>query len=890
MPELPTGTVTFLYTDIEGSTHLLQQLGPRYSDVLSHHHQILREAIARWNGYEVNTQGDSFFVAFARASDALAAAVEAQRSLLERPWSDDLKVYVRMGIHTGEPTLAGDDYVGLDVHRAARIGAAGHGGQVVISEATRVLVEYDLPEGVSLRDLGEYRLKDLQHAEHVYQLDISGLSTEFPPLKALDAYLHNLPIQLTSFIGRKRELEEIMRLLGAAGPRLLTLVGPGGTGKTRLSLQAAAEMLPQFKDGVWFVELASVSDAALLPQAVATALRVHEEPRRSLQDTLVNTLRTKNLLLILDNCEHLVEASARLADTLLRACPLLRILASSREALGIAGEMIWPVPPLSLPDMQHLPPPEQLTHYEAVKLFIERAVTVQPDFQVTNENAPAVAQLCLRLDGIPLAIELAVARLRVLSVEQLLSRIERRLDLLRGGSRTALPRQQTLRALIDWSYNLLNEVEQALFARLSVFACGWTLEAMEAVCVDDAVVIDIDVLDVLIQLVDKSLVVKVEEDHGAVRYRLFETLREYAGERLIERGELEAIQEKHLTYFLSLAEAAFSAGLEEQAMWFKQLDVEHDNLRAAISYIRTHRSSSSDERYLQLAGALADFWVTRLHIREGQEHLGAALAKPSSRSIYRARALISAGNFALLQSDFKAGMAFIEQGLEIWQELGDTSTVMRALQSLIAAERLQGNYASARQRAEELLALHMKQEVKDEEQVCLTLVNIGQASCGQHDFKAAREVYERAHAIALSLNIPYLQIFTYHGLADTALWNEEYAVAISYYRRALRLAQELGEVANIMSSLEGLAMVLVGQGQMRSALCLAGAVIAQRADLGFTVIPDWWEAGRKQRLDHAWSTLGEESAKGAWDTGSRMTLEEAITFLQERSGLSGDVS
>ncbi|GHO88859.1 adenylate/guanylate cyclase domain-containing protein [Dictyobacter formicarum] len=888
MPELPTGTVTFLYTDIEGSTNLLQQLGPRYSDALSHHHQLLRQAISEWHGCEVNTQGDSFFVAFARASDALSAAAAAQRALLAHAWSDTVKIYVRMGLHTGEPTLAGDDYVGLDAHRAARIGAAGHGGQILISEATRILVEYDLPKEIQLRDLGEHRLKDLQHSEHIYQVDIDGLPTEFPTLKTLGTQSHNLPIQLTSFIGRKQELKEIVRLLESPNPRLLTLVGPGGTGKTRLSLQAAAEVLPDFQDGVWLVELAPITDDQLLPQAIAITLRVREEPGRSLQNTLINFLRTKHLLLILDNCEHLVEASARLADILLHTCPKLRILASSREAFGIAGEMTWPVPPLSLPDLHHMPSPEMLTHYEAVKLFIERAVAVQPGFQMTNQNAPAVAQLCLRLDGIPLAIELAVVRLKVLNVEHILSRIEKRLQLLTGGSRTALPRQQTLRALIDWSYNLLSEAERTLFTRLSVFARGWDSEAMETICIDDHIVMDIDVLDLLIQLVDKSLVVKVEDEQGGLRYRLFETLREYAHEHLVERGELETIQEKHFTYFFSLAEQASASDLEQQATWFQHLDVEHDNLWAALGYIRTHTHGEDDERYLQIAGALSEFWLTRLHIREGQEHLTAALALPSSRSINRARALIRAGNFALIQRDLQTGKSLIEQGLEIWQELGDSAAVMRGLQSLIAAERLQGDYASARQRAEELLALHMQKAVKDEEQICLTLLNIGQASCGQHDFTAARAAYEQAHTIAATLNITYLQIFTNHGLADTALWNEEYSVAISYYKRALRLARELKEMANIMSSLEGLAMTLSVQGKAQSALYLAGAVMSQRTNLGFTVIPDWWEEGRKQRLDLAWSTLGEDEAKSAWETGSRMTLEEAITFLQGQIGLNDD--
>jgi len=462
MPELPSGTVTFLFTDIEGSTRLLQQLGSRYADVLAEERSLLRAAFQERDGREIDTAGDGLFVAFGRATQAVSAAAAAQRSISTHPWPEGLQVHVRMGLHTGEAVFSAGGYVGLDVHRAARICSAGHGGQILLSQTTR-----DLPAGVSIRALGSHRLKDLQHPEVVFQVIIPDLPSDFPPLKSLDRLPNNLPIQLTSFIGREREMAEIKRMLSAA--RLLTLTGSGGCGKTRLALQVAADLVGEFPDGAWLVELAALSDPALVPQAVASVLGVREESghlqmgevgsgglpgasvSRSILTRLLDYLQSKRMLIMLDNCEHLIGACATFSDTLLRACPNLKILATSREGLGIAGETAWRVPSLSLPDAQRLGSIEAstLTQYEAVRLFIDRAVAALPAFAVTNHNAPAVAQICHRLDGIPLAIELATARVKALPVEQIAKRLDDRFRLLTGGSRTALPRQQTLRATID---------------------------------------------------------------------------------------------------------------------------------------------------------------------------------------------------------------------------------------------------------------------------------------------------------------------------------------------------------------------------------------------------------------------------------------------------------
>ncbi|HZO88686.1 MAG TPA: adenylate/guanylate cyclase domain-containing protein, partial [Chthonomonadaceae bacterium] len=464
---MDSGTLTFLFTDIEGSTRLWEQHPEAMRSALARHDVLLQEAIEQHSGHVFKTIGDAFCAAFDAAPSALAAALSAQRALASEDWQAPIRLRVRMALHTGAAEARGGDYFGPPLNRVARMLAAGHGGQVLLSQAACDLLGDALPEGVSLRDLGRHRLRDLQQSEHLYQLLHPNLPADFPPLRSLEAFAHNLPVQLTSFIGREKEMEEIKRLLSTA--HLLTLTGSGGCGKTRLALQVAADRVEEYADGVWLVELAAIADLGLVPQTVAVALGVSEEPNRPLGETLANYLRPKSLLLVLDNCEHLLTACAQLADTLLRTCPKVRILASSREGLGLLGEALYHVPSLSLPDEKRLPTLEQLSQYEAVRLFVERAVLSRPDFAVTAQNAASVVQICSRLDGIPLAIELAAARARALAVEQLAQRLDDRFRLLTGGSRTALPRQQTLRALIDWSYDLLSEAERTLLRRLSVF-------------------------------------------------------------------------------------------------------------------------------------------------------------------------------------------------------------------------------------------------------------------------------------------------------------------------------------------------------------------------------------------------------------------------------------
>ena len=527
MRQPPTGTVTFLFTDIQGSTSLWESDPDAVRPALARHDQIVRQAITQHSGYVFKTVGDAFCAAFPTAPEALQAAHMAQLALTDETWQTETALRVRMALHMGNAEERDGDYFGPPLNRVARLMAAGHGGQTLLSAATQELTRDALPSSASLLDLGPHRLKDLGRPETVFQLLHPSLPAEFPPLSSLDnpSLPNNLPQQVTSFIGREAQVAQVKALLTKT--RLLTLTGAGGSGKSRLSLQVAADPLDGEGDGVWLVELAGLSDPALVPQAVTGVLGVQEAAGKTVQQALVDWLKPKRLLLILDNCEHLVAACATLAADLLRNCPNIHILASSREPLAVAGEQTYRVPSLSLPDPKQAQTVEGLSQYEAVRLFIERAQAVQPSFSVTDASASAVAQVCFHLDGIPLAIELAAARVRSLSAEEINARLDNRFRLLTGGLRVALPRQQTLRALIDWSYDLLTETEKSLLRRLSVFAGGWTLEAAEVVCAGEPVE-DFEVLDLLTALVDKSLVVAEPAGDGT-RYRLLETIRQYGG-------------------------------------------------------------------------------------------------------------------------------------------------------------------------------------------------------------------------------------------------------------------------------------------------------------------------------------------------------------------------
>src|SRR5947209_1219239 len=713
MPDLPTGTVTLLFTDIEGSTRLLRQLGEHYSDVLADCRLLLRQIFVQYNGHEVDTQGDAFFVAFARATDAVAAAAAIQRVLAEHAWPEGISVQVRIGLHTGEPKLTADGYIGMDVHHAARIMSAGDAEPILLSPTTRQLVEQHLPAGTYLLDLGEHRLKDLQRPSHLFQLCSEGLSVDFPPLKTLDTRPNNLPIQPTPFIGREREVAAVTRLLRQPDVRLVTLSGPGGVGKTRLALHVAAELCDDFIDGVFLVALAPVAAAEQVVPAIAQTLGISESSDLPLFSLLEAALKGKQLLLLLDNFEQVVEAAVMLAD-LLAACPRLKIAVTSRMGLHVRAEHEFVVPPLSVPTLKHLPDVRTLSHYEAVALFIERAQTTKPDFSVTNANAPAVAAICAHLDGLPLAIELAAARVKHFSPQTLLARLEQGLSVLSGGARDLPARQQTLRGAIAWSYDLLSPEEQQLFRHLAVFVDGWSLEAAEAICQARGGLAE-DMLEGMASLVDKSLLRQEEQAEGETRFWMLQTLREFGLEQLARSGELEATRQAHAEYYLWLAEEAQpSLRATEQGRWMARLEQEHENLRAALFWllaqarIGSDRSKQQAEQPLRFCNALSWFWSTRGYIREGQAVLEQALPLRRSVSVpVQAKTFYTAAELAFLLDDLERTERLGSESLHLFRELGDKAGMAGALFLLGSSAWARGEYTPARRQLEEAAPLYL---------------------------------------------------------------------------------------------------------------------------------------------------------------------------------------
>ena len=918
---LPSGTVTFLFTDIEGSTKLARQHREVWETTRTRHHSILREAIEANQGYVFQIIGDAFCAAFHTAEDALHAAAKSQQDLSAEDWGDT-PIKVRMGIHTGKAEIQADgEYHGyLAMSRVQRLMSAGHGRQVLISAATQELLLEDLSKDVSLRDLGERRLKDLIRPEHIYQLVIPGLPVEFPPLKTLDFYRHNLPIQLTSFIGREKEMEEGRQAI--LTHRLVTLTGVGGTGKTRLSLHIAADVLDQFRDGVWFVELAPISDTNLIPQAIFSCLGIPEQPGQTILQLLLDYLRAKKLLLVLDNCEHLIVACAELVDTLLSTAPFVKIISTSREALGVSGEKIWHVPSLSLPDARQVPTIAQLSQYEAVQLFIERAMLVQSHFQITNANAPAIAQICFRLDGIPLAIELAAARVKGLSAEQIASRLDDRFRLLTGGSRTALPRQQTLQATIDWSYRLLSEQEGVLLRRLSVFAGGWTLEAAEQVCASDELASD-QIVDLLLHLVDKSLVVAKTQEINP-RYYLLETIRQYAQEKLDASGESMLMRDRHLEYFRSLAEQARPHFQDaEQFAWLDQFETELDNVRAALTWAL---QGGSVEAGLRLAADLGvdtgAFWVNRGHLKEGREFLEQLLLKSQATGPVEALAAgyysIAAVEFWL--HDFAAGHHHAEQSESLWSQLGPSYEAKAAAARILKIDLLISyDPIEVCQQLQENLPIF--REVGDRWMMAHVLFRIAFELHRSGDLTGARQTYEQSRALfqecgdglrvskdniqlaGMALEegryaearklceeaLPFFRQLRF-SIRDEPLWmlgvssimEGNFAAANAWYTECLLFDHEIGVYNQLPECLIGFASIASSEKRFERAARLIGAA---EAAVGARQAPlESFDQAELQRLRTVvLKELGDANFEACAAKGRSMTMDQAIAFALEKN-------
>ncbi len=784
MPHLPTGTVTLLFTDIEGSTQLLQQLGSRYVEVLSECRALLRAAFEQWDGYEVDTQGDAFFVAFAHVTDAIAAAVHAQRALFIHQWPEGVNVRVRMGLHTGEPELMAEGYVGIDVHRAARIMSAGHGGQVLLSQTTRDLVAHDLPEDVSLRDLGEHSLKDIKGVSHLFQLVIADLPDKFPPLKTSgQRQIRYLPTPPTPFIGREQEVTAVRNLLYNTGARLLTLTGPAGVGKTRLALQVATELIYEFLNGVSFIDLSQIYDIDGFVAAIAQLLAIKEEMGQSLLERVKTILRELHILLILDNFEQIIVASPVLAD-LLASCGRLQVLVTSRVMLHIQAERIFDVPPLKLPTSRHLPDVGELLRYEAIKLFIQRAQAVQPDFRLTPANAAAVTSICTRLDGIPLAIELAAARSRYFPPQTLLSKLEQGLDVLSKRAHDIPARQQTLRGAIAWSYELLSSEEQQVFRRLAVCVNGCTIEAARQICTA-AREFEGPIEEILETLVDQSLLQLQRQTGDGLRFRMLQTLREYGLERLASAGETAITGAAHATYYLSWVQqaASFIIGAE-QADWLDRLEQEYENVRTALEWMLKQARDENEwgEQALQLCIALINFWEIRGPFSEGATFLERALTvSKNAAPAIRAEALHHAALLALSMDDTARAETLLRESQVLFRESKDKAGMANILRMQGSFAWVKNNYKLARRLLEEALAIY--RELGERIGVASTRDALVQIAIVQCNYSKARSLQEE-------------------NLAYYKAWGEKYRTAYPLYHLAriqflsnsdLKQAEELAD-------------------------------------------------------------------------------------------------
>jgi predicted ATPase/class 3 adenylate cyclase len=809
--QLPSGTVTFLFTDVEGSTRLLLERGPEYADLLAEHRRVLRDAISKHAGVEVDTVGDAFFVAFSRAADAVGAAVDAQTGLGDGP------IRVRMGLHTGEPMVTDDGYVGIDVHRAARIAACAHGGQIVLSETTRGLLE---PEA-AVHDLGEHRLKDLVAPERLFQLG----GVDFPALRTLDAT--NLPIVSIPLVGRERELSELVGML-SNGTRLLTVTGPGGTGKTRLALQVAAELVGTLKDGVFWVPLAGLSDPDLVASELAQAIGA--------PDDLAGFLRGRELLVLLDNFEHVLDAAPSVSVAL-AASAGLRVLVTSRAPLRVTGEQEYRLEPLSAVD--------------ATTLFVERARGIGREV----EPDATIETICRRLDGLPLAIELAAARTRLLAPDRLLERLDSALPILTGGARDAPERQRTLRATIEWSYDLLDGGAQTLFARLSVFAGSFPLEAAEAVCAAD--------LDCLTTLVDFNLVKAI----GADRFLMLETIREYAGEQLADSREADGVRRRHAEFFAALAEQAYEHRFDAEAEWSSRLDLDHDDLRVALDWLKENDADGA----LALSGALGWFWLSHGLLAEGRARLATGVSRSNAAGMPRARALTAAGAIEARLGHVDEGRTQVENAIALWTELGASDEVASALDTLgwflVYAGDDSGSLAAFER------CLEIRRALGDSAGETRALVGVAQVlvALGETDRAEAlsRQLLEIAEGD------PRTEHFAYHFLADCALIRGETVEAERRYRESLRAALPLGDVLETSFEVQGVGMAAAGNGHPQRAVMLCAAVEALWESLGTSISVPFWDSLLERYIRPAREALGPD-ADAVWDEGRTLPFDDAV--------------
>jgi predicted ATPase/class 3 adenylate cyclase/DNA-binding CsgD family transcriptional regulator len=898
MSGLPSGSVTFLFSDIEGSTRLVKALRERYPQFLAEHRRLVRSALADHGGHEVDTQGDGFFIAFASAKQAVLCALEIQRALAGFEWPDGAPVRVRIGIHTGNAVPAEGVYTGVAVHRAAGICAVAHGGQVLVSQATQAIIEDEEEEpGFTLLDLGERKLKDLDRPVRVFQLAAPGLVAQAPPVaeqhpgkpaqtvpaastRPASRQLHagvgpgNLPVELTSFVGRARELAEVKRLLPAT--RVVTLTGPGGIGKSRLALRVAHRLGRSFPQGVWLAELAGVDDPDLLPYTLARSLGVHERPDGGIQDALVAYLRGRRLLVVLDNCEHLLEACRELVAALVSGCAGVRILCTSRERLGVPGEATVVLSALALPALGARLPAAGLAEVEALRLLADRAVAVAPDFALTGENCGAAGDICRRLDGLPLAIELAAVRLASMSAEDLLERLDDRFRLLTAGRQPRPGRSQALRATVDWSHELLGEQEQILWRRLSVFAGGFSLAEAEDVCSGAGLERE-RIVDLIARLVDSSILTMAHGGrHG--RYRLLETVRLYGAERLREAGEDGELRQRHAAWYAQLISPGNRPWWEtpRHTEVLDALDAEWANVEAALEFCAG--SPGTAELGLQMAAELWVYWQLRGRYRAGCRHLGTFLAMAPRPSATRARALYAFGQLIQATGDYEAALAHFEEARRISEQVGWHRELGTALIGLGMVRLRLGQTELAGQ----LLAAARETMTGADDAVM-------RAGASYFLATAAAAVGRLADARRLALEAlhdsdPAGDTWI-RGLGNALLGIVEWLsgdpqAAEETIKEAVRLQDRIGHRWGMAGSLEGLAWVAGSSGRPERAALLLGASAALCDELGNALLAAW-QAYHDGCEAAARAALDEARYRACWQEGYALGRGQVVAAALE---------
>ena len=864
MTSLPRGTVSFIFTDIEGSTRLWQDHEEVMHRAYLRHDAILEAAIAANHGVRFKTIGDAFQVAFPTARDAVRAACEAQRALATEPWEEPVVIRVRMAIHAGavDPEVTGD-YRSPILNRLGRLLGAGHGGQVILSQTAMELCRDALPPGVSLIDLGEHRLKDLARPERIYQLAGPGLAASFPALKTIDRRPHNLPVQPTPFVGRSSDVEALCSSMRRDSVRLLTITGPGGIGKTRIGLQVGAELLDDYVDGVFLVELAPVMQADLVPHAIASALKVNEIPGEPLMVTLKHRLQDTRTLLLLDNFEHLV-AAAPLTTEMLAACPHLKILVTSRLRLRVRGEHTLPLAPLDVPVVRGTETLEELTRHDSMRLFVERAQEVNPGLSLSPEAVQAMAGICAQLDGLPLAIELAASRTRIFPPGAMLARLTSRLPLLTGGPRDAPQRQQTLRNTILWSYDLLNNVEQQLFRHLSMFLGGASLDALTAVTGMDTW----DFIDALESLVDHSLVKQVG-DGEEPRYLMLETIREFGLEQLSQAGEVDALAERHAQHWATLADQfPDHFGTSEYEKWIARVAIEQDNMRAALRWAFDH-----DPKVLfRILHAMGGFW-------QYQGNLGEAISwlvqskQVITDPVDRARILAHLAMLAQLVGDYDLAESAALEALALFRETNGTVGIVSMLQVAGYAAHLHGDIAQSQDMLGESVAA--ARELGQVFELCEALNYFGFVLYLQGEYERARPLLEEAVERGRDKMMDEGFSNILHSLGEVCRAMHDVRGAARAYREGLASERRILYHFGTMQLLGGVGILAADQGYAADSVRILAAERVLRSRMQFGLGPDILEDYADAR-SQAESLLDADAFRAAECEGEGLTFEEAI--------------